>query len=112
MGKRLPDSEQNEKYIEKYLCAQVKELGGIPYKFTSPQRRSVPDRMLIFPGPLTVFVECKRPGKKPTPLQDRELNLLRDMNFWAEWVDTIGGIDDLIARIKMELEEIQLTYSL
>jgi len=38
-----------ERVIEAYLVQKVKELGGIAYKFTSPQRRSVPDRLCLFP---------------------------------------------------------------
>lgn len=36
-----------EKKVEEHLCKRVKELGGIAYKFTSPQRRSVPDRLVL-----------------------------------------------------------------
>jgi hypothetical protein len=36
-----------EKQIEAYLVKRVKEAGGIAYKFTSPQRRSVPDRLVL-----------------------------------------------------------------
>jgi len=36
-----------EKQIEAYLVERVKEAGGIAYKFTSPQRRSVPDRLVL-----------------------------------------------------------------
>jgi hypothetical protein len=36
-----------EKQIEAHLVKRVKEAGGIAYKFTSPQRRSVPDRLVL-----------------------------------------------------------------
>lgn len=36
-----------EKKVEEHLCKKVKEFGGIAYKFTSPQRRSVPDRLVL-----------------------------------------------------------------
>lgn len=36
-----------EKKVEEHLCKKVKEAGGIAYKFTSPQRRSVPDRLVL-----------------------------------------------------------------
>lgn len=36
-----------EKKVEEHLCKRVKEAGGIAYKFTSPQRRSVPDRLVL-----------------------------------------------------------------
>ena len=38
-----------ESVIEAAHCARDKAAGGIPYKFTSPARRSVPDRLRLFP---------------------------------------------------------------
>lgn len=58
-----------EKTIEVALCKRVKELGGSCEKFTSPGRRSVPDRLITLPGGRIVFVEVKAPGKKATELQ-------------------------------------------
>ena len=61
-----------EKAIEAALVKRVKELGGMCEKFVSPGRRSVPDRLVTLPGGRIVFVELKAPGKKTTPLQDRD----------------------------------------
>jgi hypothetical protein len=58
-----------EKKIEAALCKRVKELGGLCEKFTSPGKRSVPDRIVILPGNRIIFVELKAPNKKPTELQ-------------------------------------------
>ena len=58
-----------EKEIEKYLCAQVKEIGGLCEKFTSPSNRSVPDRLVTLPHGLMLLVELKTTGKLPTKAQ-------------------------------------------
>jgi hypothetical protein len=58
-----------ERQIETALCQRVKELGGMCEKFTSPARRSVPDRLVTLPGGRIIFVEVKAPGKKPTKAQ-------------------------------------------
>lgn len=58
--------------VEMALVAQVKILGGMAEKFTSPNRRSVPDRLVTLPGGVVVFVELKRPGQKPTDAQVRD----------------------------------------
>lgn len=55
-----------ERDVEKALVKRVKELGGKCEKFTSPGRRSVPDRLVTLPGGKICFVELKAPGKKPT----------------------------------------------
>jgi hypothetical protein len=36
-----------ERPIEEHLVKRIKAKGGIAYKFTSPQRRSVPDRLVL-----------------------------------------------------------------
>ena len=38
---------ERESAIEEHLVKKVKANGGIAYKFTSPQRRSVPDRLVL-----------------------------------------------------------------
>jgi len=72
---------QRESTIEKHLAAEVKKAGGIAYKFVSPGRRSVPDRLVLLPGGRLVFVECKAPGEKPRPDQLREHKRLRALGF-------------------------------
>ena len=70
-----------ERDIEAYLVDKVRAAGGVAMKFTSPQRRSVPDRIALLPGGRIVFVECKRPGGKPTDAQAREHARLRELGF-------------------------------
>lgn len=61
-----------ESAIERAFVARVKSLGGMAEKFTSPGRRSVPDRIVTLPGGVIIFVELKRPGGKPTVAQLRD----------------------------------------
>ncbi|BEO04319.1 VRR-NUC domain-containing protein [Serratia marcescens] len=77
-----------ESPIERHQVAQVKAAGGTAYKFTSPGRRSVPDRLVLLPGGRAVFVECKAPGEKPRPDQLREHNRLRALGFEVVVVDS------------------------
>lgn len=64
--------KERERDIEKALCARVKELGGLCEKFVSPNKRSVPDRIVTLAGGIVVFVELKASGKKPTKAQERD----------------------------------------
>ncbi|MDX7988634.1 VRR-NUC domain-containing protein [Xenorhabdus sp. 12] len=68
-----------EDVIEKHLVNEVKKAGGIAYKFVSPGRRGVPDRIVVLPNGRVVFVECKAPGEKPRPDQLREHERLRTL---------------------------------
>ncbi|MGL9751795.1 MAG: VRR-NUC domain-containing protein [Symbiopectobacterium sp.] len=77
-----------ESTIEKHLVAEVKKAGGMAYKFVSPGRRSVPDRIVLLPGGRMVFVECKAPGEKPRPEQLREHERLRALGFTVVVLDS------------------------
>ncbi len=73
---KLPDPL--EKVIEKKVCDHAKQLGCMAYKFTSPARRSVPDRLIILPGGKgCFFIEFKRRGQKPTDAQAIEIAKIR-----------------------------------
>ncbi|RUT66821.1 nuclease [Morganella morganii] len=65
-------SKVREDVIERHLVNEMKKVGGIAYKFVSPGRRAVPDRLVLLPGGKVIFVECKAPGEKPRPDQLRE----------------------------------------
>lgn len=79
-----------EKDIESKVCAFAKSLGCIVYKFTSPSRRSVPDRLFITPQGKVFFVEFKRLGQKPTPAQQVEINRIRQMGVYVAVVDNVA----------------------
>ena len=65
-----------EKVIEAKVRAKAMAAGWMVYKFTSPSRRSVPDRLFIRDGRY-VFIEFKRPGGTLTAGQAREIKRLR-----------------------------------
>jgi hypothetical protein len=71
-----------EKEIERKACKWAKENGWLPYKFTSPAHRSVPDRIFVRNG-IVAFIEFKRPGERLTAGQIRELDRLRGENVWT-----------------------------
>lgn len=68
---------------------RVKGLGGLCEKFTSPGRRSVPDRIVTLPGGRIIFIELKAPGKKPTDLQARDHTRRRMLGCDVRVIDTV-----------------------
>ena len=58
-----------EKEIEKHFCWAVERIGGRTYKFTSPGRKGVADRIACLPDGSTWFVELKTKGGRLSPLQ-------------------------------------------
>lgn len=82
-----------ESLLEKKLCDRIKALGGMAEKFTSPGRRSVPDRIITFPNGKIIFVEVKRPGAKPTKLQQLDHEKRRKLGFKVIVIDSFESID-------------------
>lgn len=61
-----------EKKIEEKVGDYAKSKGILFEKFTSPSKRSVPDRILTLPCGFIFFIEFKATGKGPTTLQARD----------------------------------------
>lgn len=78
-----------EKQIEAKVCAYAKDRGLLVYKFTSPARAAVPDRLFICPDGRMFFCEFKREGEKPTASQDREHQRLRGHNVTVFVIDNV-----------------------
>lgn len=89
-----------EKDIENYLREQVKKAGGKAYKFESPGNDGVPDRLVVFPGNRIFFVELKAPGKKPRPLQVKQMNDLKKFGCKVLVIDSIQGVNDFLKWVK------------
>ena len=78
-----------EKQIEAKVCDYAKERGMAVYKFTSPNRMAVPDRMFVRPDGVIFFIEFKRGGQKPTDAQDREHDRLRQQKINVFVIDDV-----------------------
>ena len=88
-----------EREIERKLVSAVKSRGGICPKFVSPGFDGMPDRVVLLPHGKIGFVEVKRPGEKPRPLQIARHRLLRKLGFLVFVLDgeeQIGGMIDEI----------------
>lgn len=85
-----------ESEIEAHLVKRVRAAGGLSYKFVSPGRSGVPDRLVILDG-VVFFVEVKAPGGKLSALQDRELKRIRDAGINALVVWSKDDIDLIFA---------------
>lgn len=58
-----------ESTIERHLTQRVRAMKGIAYKFSSPGRGGVADRIVCLPDGQTWFIELKAPGGRLSPLQ-------------------------------------------
>jgi len=78
-----------EKVIEEKVNEYAKAKGVAVYKFTSPARAAVPDRLYINAKGFIWFCEFKRKGKLPTPAQQREHERLRLRNVTVYVIDNV-----------------------
>lgn len=90
--------------IEKAVGDYAKSKGLLFEKFTSPSKRSVPDRILTLPCGSMFFIEFKATGAKPTVLQTRDHEKRRSMGVIVYVCDDIEQgkkfIDDELWRSK------------
>ena len=86
-----------ERDIEKYLVSMVRAVGGEVRKLQFIGRRGAPDRMVILPSGVLWFVELKAPGKKAQPHQVREMARLAAMRQNVMLIDSLEGVEALLA---------------
>ncbi len=85
-GKKIEKQLKNlatvrENKIERDLVSLVFSYRGECIKLQGVGNKSKPDRLCLFPGGRVWFVELKKPGKKPDPLQLLMHAKLREMGF-------------------------------
>jgi len=98
------DNRPLESAEESYFAAKVKALGGISYKFG---QNGLPDRIVLFPAGIAareavvVFVEMKREGERPRPLQESRHKELRQYGAnVVPYIDSHRATNEFIAAVK------------
>lgn len=97
-------AEVSEKVIEKYLTDRVKEIGGLCLKYSNANMAGYPDRVILFPGGETIWVELKSKGQRPTKLQLIRHEQLRKLGHGVKVIDCRHGVDELITGWRIEHE--------
>lgn len=96
-GKHTNDRE-NE--VERYLRKRVERAGGYCVKFLPDYARGFPDRIVLLPGGVLVWVELKRPQDgRLSPAQKVQHVLLRRMGQRVEAVWSKEQVDGLLENL-------------
>ena len=87
-----------EKDVESYFKKELNRRGCLVMKFVSPGLAGVPDRIVLFPAGRVEFVELKREGEKPRPLQRGVMRLfaMRDVH-----VHVVAGKQEVDRFVRM-----------
>lgn len=94
-----------EKDIEAKVVDYAKSLGMLCYKFTSPSRRSVPDRMFITKTGVVFFIEFKRQGQKPSDAQAVEIKKIRETGIYVFVADSVEQGKSLVGKMQLYRSE-------
>ena len=90
---------ERERDVEKYLRMRVLKHGGLYYKFVSPGNDGGPDRVIILKGRV-YFVELKREGEKPRPVQEWQISQMRmagaDVRVIAGRKEAEAFVDEIV----------------
>ena len=98
-----------EKDIEKALGRMVGRHGGLCLKWVCPGWAGVPDRIILLPGGVVMFVELKRPeGGEIGRLQAwwaSRLQKLGFIHFWVKSHEDVKGLErSIVARLPKEVK--------
>lgn len=98
-----------EKDDEQRLVVECNKLGARCLKLRLASETSWPDRTILYRGRV-MFVELKRKGERPTPLQLYTLDKLSSQGFRAWWSDdiefVISTVTSWIKEIEHELDQL------
>lgn len=93
-------SSMKEKTIEQKLVSEIKLLKGLCLKLSCPGFSGMPDRLILLPKGKIGFVEVKRKGEKPRPLQVSRHKLLSALGFKVFVLDDKKQIEEIIEIIQ------------
>ena len=85
-----------EKIVENHFVWAVERIGGKTWKFTSPGRKGVADRIACLPDGSTWFVELKTKGGRLSALQKMFMSDMTMLNQRYACLWTTEQIDEFI----------------
>ena len=100
MTSPAPHSQTSEKAIEHYFCAQMRLLGLPCIKQFNPYEAGWPDRLVVLPNRIVIWVEFKSKGKKPTALQQHRHKALAQLSQAVFVISTREEAEALVERIR------------
>jgi len=89
--------------IENAACDRIlRELGIINLKIKPAGKNGWPDRLFLLPAKRVIFIEFKRPGEVPEPLQAGIHRRIKHHGHEVQTHDTVQGAFDAVKAAKLE----------
>ena len=85
-----------ESAIEQAICRYAKSVGILQFKFTSPNRAGVPDRIFLLPDRKVIFMEMKTPKGRLSRLQENEIRIIHKYGHSVYVVDSVEQGKEII----------------
>lgn len=96
---KAPHKEpENESQLQAWFVKELKKAGYLPYKFSSPAVRGVPDLIVIDREGFVFFVEMKHPNGKGviSPLQHEKIKKMLCNNAEIYIAASVHDCEDII----------------
>lgn len=93
-----------ESRIETQFVDYCGQLGIKCPKLKLASESSWPDRTLLYRGQV-MFLELKKPGEKPTPLQQYTLDNLTADGFYARWSSDLEQMKRIVLDWRRHVDE-------
>ena len=90
-----------EQDIQTAIMNYISSIGGLPVKFNNMgiyAKAGVSDILACIKGRF-VAIEVKRPGKKPSDLQERFLDAVNTIGGFAFWADSLQEVKDKLKEL-------------
>lgn len=109
MYKYFKTSNRSESALEKATLSVLRKRGALCFKFTSSNKKGVPDDIVLLKNGKAVFVEFKNPNGVHVGLSTSQLLVIRDIksngfdvfvvvnnsqaDYFIDWCIENGGLD-------------------
>lgn len=89
----------SERTIERRFVSEVEKKGGMAIKLFASSWVGIPDRLVLIPGGKVWFVELKKQGSQPRPIQLKRHQQLRSLGFKVDVVFSIEDINRFVSEV-------------
>ena len=90
-----------EQEIQDKIMDYIKSIGGLPVKFNNIgiyAKAGVSDILACIRGRF-VAIEVKKPGNKPSALQENFINAINSIGGFAFWADNLEDVKDKLKEL-------------